>query len=167
MANNHNRSASQPPNGSNPNLGPTTSSAANPTGPESPNLRELRDQMNSMNQRWTQMFEELTIVVRELSAHQTQQPRAPRAERVRVVPQPPHRDERRDDFFDQPNERNHYDRRDRWDRGIKVELEDFEGRLHPDAFLDWIDRVDQYFEWKEIPEDKKVKFVSLKLKGHA
>lgn len=27
-------------------------------------------------------------------------------------------------------------------------------------------RVDQFSEWKGMPEDKKVKFISLKLKGH-
>lgn len=35
-----------------------------------------------------------------------------------------------------------------------------------DAFLDWAEQVNQYFEWKETPEDKKIEFFSLKLKGN-
>lgn len=44
-------------------------------------------------------------------------------------------------------------------------MTNFEKRLRPDAFLDWVERVDHHFEWKGMSEDK-VKFVSLKLKGH-
>lgn len=46
-----------------------------------------------------------------------------------------------------------------------MEVPDFEGCIQLDAFLDWVEQVDQYFKWKEILEDKNVKFISLRLKG--
>ena len=50
----------------------------------------------------------------------------------------------------------------RWDKGIKIDVSDFEGHLKLKEFLDWVDRVHQFFEWKGVSHDKKVKFVSLK-----
>lgn len=55
----------------------------------------------------------------------------------------------------------------RWDQGIKVDANDFKGRLDLDEFLDCVDRINQFFEWKEICHDKKVKITTLKLKGRA
>lgn len=48
----------------------------------------------------------------------------------------------------------HYERVPRadknWDHDIKIVVGDFEGCLQPYAFLDWVDWVDQYFEWKAV-----------------
>ncbi|KAG5539880.1 hypothetical protein RHGRI_020186 [Rhododendron griersonianum] len=51
--------------------------------------------------------------------------------------------------------------------GVKVEIPEFEGRMHPDEFLDWLNTVERIFEYKDIPEDRKVKLVAIKLKKHA
>ncbi|KAK0596482.1 hypothetical protein LWI29_016081 [Acer saccharum] len=48
---------------------------------------------------------------------------------------------------------------------MKVEVSDFLGRLNPDAFHDWITTLEDYFDWFSVPEDRKVRFVKLKLKG--
>ncbi|GFS46084.1 hypothetical protein Acr_00g0100050 [Actinidia rufa] len=48
----------------------------------------------------------------------------------------------------------------RWDQGIKINVSYFEGRLKPEEFLDWVDRIDQFFKWKGLPEDKKDKIRS-------
>ena len=48
-----------------------------------------------------------------------------------------------------------------------VEVPKFEGRLDPDQFLEWLQAVERVFEFKETPEDKKVKLVVLKLKKYA
>jgi hypothetical protein len=50
---------------------------------------------------------------------------------------------------------------------IKVDIPDFEGKLQPDEFDDWLQTVERIFEYKEIAEDKKVKIIAVKLKKHA
>ncbi|KAI9198805.1 hypothetical protein LWI28_022416 [Acer negundo] len=50
---------------------------------------------------------------------------------------------------------------------MKVEVSDFLGRLNPDAFQDWITALEDYFDWFSVPEERKVRFVKLKLKGPA
>ncbi|GKV33822.1 hypothetical protein SLEP1_g42272 [Rubroshorea leprosula] len=53
------------------------------------------------------------------------------------------------------------------DLGIKIDIPDFEGRLQPDKFIDWLHTVERVFELKDIPDDKRVKLVAIKLKKHA
>jgi len=53
------------------------------------------------------------------------------------------------------------------DNDIKVDIPDFEGKLHPDEFVDWLQTVERVFEYKEILEEKKVKIIAVKLKKHA
>ena len=50
---------------------------------------------------------------------------------------------------------------------FKVDLPEFEGKLDPDDFLEWLQTVERIFEYKEIPEDQKVKLVALKLRKYA
>ncbi|KAI9195454.1 hypothetical protein LWI28_014976 [Acer negundo] len=50
---------------------------------------------------------------------------------------------------------------------MKVEVADFLGRLDPNAFQDWVIALEGYFDWFSVPEDKKVRFVKVKLKGPA
>jgi len=50
---------------------------------------------------------------------------------------------------------------------FRVDIPEFEGKLDPEEFLDWLSTVDRVFEYKEIPEDKKVKLVALKLQKYA
>ncbi|GKV41382.1 hypothetical protein SLEP1_g48925 [Rubroshorea leprosula] len=53
------------------------------------------------------------------------------------------------------------------DLGIKIDISYFEGRLQPDEFIDWLHTVERVFEFKDIPDDKHVKLVAIKLKKHA
>lgn len=50
---------------------------------------------------------------------------------------------------------------------IKVELPEFEGKLDPDEFLEWLQTVERVFDYKDIPESKKVTLVALKLRKYA
>lgn len=52
-------------------------------------------------------------------------------------------------------------------RGIRVDVSDFTGRQDPDVFQDWLVSLEDYFEWFSVPENRKVRFVKLKLKGAA
>jgi len=46
---------------------------------------------------------------------------------------------------------------------FRVDIPEFEGKLDPEEFLDWLSTVERVFEYKDVPEDKKVKLVALKL----
>ena len=50
---------------------------------------------------------------------------------------------------------------------FRVDIPEFEGQLDPDHFLDWLQTVERVFEYKDIPDDKKVKLVALKLRKYA
>ncbi|GKV08696.1 hypothetical protein SLEP1_g20294 [Rubroshorea leprosula] len=52
-------------------------------------------------------------------------------------------------------------------RDIKMEELHFEGRLQPNEFIDWLHTVERVFELKDVPDDKCVKLVAIKLKKHA
>ena len=48
--------------------------------------------------------------------------------------------------------------------GLRTEIPEFEGRLQPDEFLDWIQTVERIFDLRDIPDNLKVKLVAIKLK---
>ena len=43
---------------------------------------------------------------------------------------------------------------------FKVEIQEFEGQLNPNDFLDWLNTVERVFEYKGIPDNKKGKTCS-------
>jgi len=49
---------------------------------------------------------------------------------------------------------------------FRVEVSEFEGKLDPEEFLDWLHIVERVFEFKDIPDDKKVKLVALRLRKY-
>ena len=53
------------------------------------------------------------------------------------------------------------------DHSIKVELPDFDGSLDPDKYLDWVQRVERIFEYKEYDDRRKFKVAILKLTKYA
>ncbi|KAL6220812.1 hypothetical protein ACLB2K_008566 [Fragaria x ananassa] len=50
---------------------------------------------------------------------------------------------------------------------MKVDIPEFEGRMRPDDFVDWLNTVERVFKYKEIPDEKRVKIVAIKLIKHA
>ncbi|GFZ13187.1 hypothetical protein Acr_23g0015720 [Actinidia rufa] len=44
--------------------------------------------------------------------------------------------------------------------GVQVNIKEFDGDMEPEAFLDWMDSIESYFDWKEVPTERK-----LALKG--
>ena len=48
---------------------------------------------------------------------------------------------------------------------LKVDISNFNGDLDIEGVLDWLIEVDRFFEYIELPKDKKVQFVVYKLKG--
>ena len=49
---------------------------------------------------------------------------------------------------------------------FRVDIPEFEGKLDPEEFLDWLNTVERVFDYKDVPEDKKVKLVALKLRKY-
>jgi hypothetical protein len=49
----------------------------------------------------------------------------------------------------------------------KMEIPMYEGKLDVEEILDWIRALDKYFDDEDVEEDKKVKHVVTRLKGHA
>jgi len=43
----------------------------------------------------------------------------------------------------------------------------FEGELDPDEFMDWLQTMERGFDYKDIPDEKKVKLVALKIRKYA
>ncbi|KAJ4968664.1 hypothetical protein NE237_015365 [Protea cynaroides] len=82
-------------------------------------------------------------------------------------PPPPHHspsfEEHMRSYFDQ-NVGQTFRRQDDTHK-IKMELKEYNGKLDPQVFIDWTNAVDDYFEWFEIPELRKIKLVKTKLTG--
>ena len=49
----------------------------------------------------------------------------------------------------------------------KFDVGMFLGNLNPDELIDWINELEEYFQYEEIEDLDKVKFAKAKLKGHA
>jgi hypothetical protein len=48
----------------------------------------------------------------------------------------------------------------------KINIPMYEGNLDIEELLDWIREIDKYFDYEYVDEEKKVKHVVTKLKGH-
>ncbi|XP_021984980.1 uncharacterized protein LOC110880847 [Helianthus annuus] len=56
----------------------------------------------------------------------------------------------------------------RWDSGIRVDIPEFDGSsLNPEGFIDWLATVEEVFEYKEMPENKRVALIATRLRGRA
>jgi hypothetical protein len=49
----------------------------------------------------------------------------------------------------------------------KMDIPVYEGNLDAEELLDWIRALDTYFDYEDVEEDKKVRHVVTRLKGHA
>jgi hypothetical protein len=49
----------------------------------------------------------------------------------------------------------------------KMDIPMYEGSLDVEEILDWIRALDKYFDYEDVEEDRKVKHVVTRLKGHA
>nr|GEX39167.1 hypothetical protein [Tanacetum cinerariifolium] len=51
--------------------------------------------------------------------------------------------------------------------GLKIEIPEFTGKVHPHNFIDWLSTVERVFDVRDIPNKMKVKLVAIKLRQHA
>jgi hypothetical protein len=50
---------------------------------------------------------------------------------------------------------------------IKMDVPDFEGKINPTVFADWLASIEEYFEWYDMADDRRVRFAKMKLVGLA
>lgn len=50
---------------------------------------------------------------------------------------------------------------------IKVDIPEYDGKMDPDEFLDWMRTVERVFDYKQLTEAHKVKIVALKFRKYA
>nr|CAD1838142.1 unnamed protein product [Ananas comosus var. bracteatus] len=50
---------------------------------------------------------------------------------------------------------------------IKIEAPTFDGRFDPKTFTDWLTDMDQFFDWYDMSDDRRVRFTKMKLVGAA
>ncbi|GAV63788.1 hypothetical protein CFOL_v3_07306, partial [Cephalotus follicularis] len=53
------------------------------------------------------------------------------------------------------------------DRGLHLDVPDFDGSLNPDNFVDWMNAIERLFNYKVYTEEKKFKIAILKLNKYA
>ncbi|TXG70898.1 hypothetical protein EZV62_005833 [Acer yangbiense] len=57
----------------------------------------------------------------------------------------------------------------RWLNSRHIEIQaiarEFDVDMEADEFLDWVDNIEGYFDWKEVSEERKVKLVGANLRG--
>ncbi|GKA12572.1 putative nucleotidyltransferase, ribonuclease H [Tanacetum coccineum] len=52
----------------------------------------------------------------------------------------------------------------RWESGMRVNIPEFDGNtLNPEGFIDWLVAVEEVFEFKDVPENKRVSLIATKL----
>nr|GEZ04238.1 reverse transcriptase domain-containing protein [Tanacetum cinerariifolium] len=51
---------------------------------------------------------------------------------------------------------------------MSVNISEFDGNtLNPKGFIDWLAAVEEVFDFKEVPENKRVSSIATKLRGRA
>nr|GEU72278.1 reverse transcriptase domain-containing protein [Tanacetum cinerariifolium] len=56
----------------------------------------------------------------------------------------------------------------RWESGMRVNIPNFDrDTFNPEGFIDWLIAVEEIFEFKEVPENKRVSLIDTKLRGRA
>ena len=50
---------------------------------------------------------------------------------------------------------------------LRPEFPTYDGSLVAEQLIDWISKMDKYFEYNEVEEDKRVILAMMRLKGHA
>ncbi|GMP94825.1 hypothetical protein CsSME_00044122 [Camellia sinensis var. sinensis] len=45
---------------------------------------------------------------------------------------------------------------------VKVDVPDFDGRLNPTVFVDWLSSIEEYFDWHDMYDERRVSFARMK-----
>ena len=50
---------------------------------------------------------------------------------------------------------------------VKVSAPEFDGRMEPNVFSDWLVAIEEYFDWYEMIDSERVRFAKMKLTNSA
>ncbi|KAH9723702.1 Endonuclease [Citrus sinensis] len=53
----------------------------------------------------------------------------------------------------------------RWESGLRIDIPEFQGSGRPEELLDWINAIEEVFEYKEVPENKLVSLAATRFRG--
>jgi len=53
------------------------------------------------------------------------------------------------------------------DRGLRLDIPEFDGSMKPEVFLEWLQRIERIFDYKDYDDRKRFKVAVLKLTGYA
>lgn len=67
----------------------------------------------------------------------------------------------------QRNQNETYDTAGDITKKIKMDVPDFEGKVNPMLFSDWLASIEEYFDWYDMADDRRVRFAKMKLIGLA
>ena len=107
-------------------------------------LEELKAQMNTLGQR----MDRLKVKRHDGARNEERQLNNRREERINM-------------------NYNRYDEDERYMKNIKVDVSNFDGRLDPQYYLDWVMSLERYFKWYEMSQERRVRFAAMKLVGQA
>ncbi|RVX11312.1 hypothetical protein CK203_019753 [Vitis vinifera] len=48
---------------------------------------------------------------------------------------------------------------------VRMEVPDFEGKVDATQFADWLAAIEEYFDWYDMIDDRRVRFAKMKLVG--
>jgi len=48
-------------------------------------------------------------------------------------------------------------------KNIKLDVSNFDGRIDPQYYLDWVMSLEHYFKWYEMYQEQRVRFAAMKL----
>lgn len=51
------------------------------------------------------------------------------------------------------------------DKNTCLEVSNFHEEHNPKVFLDWLHSIESFFDWHEVPEGQRLRFIEAKLKG--
>ncbi|KAH9650278.1 hypothetical protein KPL70_026314 [Citrus sinensis] len=54
----------------------------------------------------------------------------------------------------------------RWESGLRIDIPQFQGSGRPEELLDWINAIEEVFEYKEVPENKLVSLTATRFQAH-
>ena len=74
-------------------------------------------------------------------------------------------DERNRRFWPARRRQQDPDEDDRVLRIVRADPPSFEGSLGPRVYLDWEAGMDRYFEWYDMPDQRRVRFAKMRLLG--
>ena len=55
----------------------------------------------------------------------------------------------------------------RWEQAFRVDIPKYDGSLPPEEFIDWLSQVEEILDFKEVPADRRVPLVTIRLHGRA